>query len=259
MKNRERHFPSGVGGAHRLLARRYHMYWVLLLSALGGTAVIRLLLPAGWQKAAGILWAMFITCQSRAFAAGIAAVEKENGLISALYISGVKSGRFYLSLFLTGFAASIMCGAFVLWFSDPAVLAFGFGGIQWNTFLAGDLNRFLMGLLSLLLTHLCMSGLAMIPVSLSSTFSGCTMGVYFLTALYLGPAVWDVFFPLAGAWCFHPGVCSFWTAFRTQQLEAGTVPAHYAALCLTGFIFLSQMIGFLYAKRMFSGKGAAGR
>lgn len=259
MKKKERHFPSGLGGAHRLLARRYHMYWTLLLSALGGAAVIRLLVPLGWQEAAGILWAMFILCQSRAFTAGIAAVEKENGLISALYISGVKSGRFYLSLNFTGFMVSMLCGAFVLWFSDPAVLAFGLGGVKWDTFLAGDVNRFLMGLLSLLLTHLCMSGLAMIPVSLSSTFSGCTMGVYFLTALYLGPAVWDVFFPLPQAWCFHPGVCSFWTAFRIRQLEAGTVPAQYAALCLTGFIFLSRLVGFLCAKRMFSGKGAAGR
>lgn len=257
MKRKEKLFPSGLGGAHRLLARRYHMYWTLLLSALGGVAIIRLLVPLGWQKAAGILWAMFMVCQSRAFAAGVAAVEKENGLISALYISGVKPGRFFFSLCCTGFAASMLGGAFVLWFSEPAVLSIGLGGVKWDTVLSGDIHRFLFGLLVLLLTHLFMGGVAMIPVSLGTTFSGCTMGVYFLTALYLGPAVWDVFFPLPEAWAFHPGVCSFWTAFRTELFETGAVPAHHAALCLIGLVFLSRLIGFLCTRRMFGGKGAA--
>ncbi|MBE5778311.1 MAG: ABC transporter permease [Clostridiales bacterium] len=249
MKKHSKNSFWGLWGAQNRMVGRHRLFWLFPLLA------IRLLLPKDWQNPAAVLLAMVVACEAGILSMSMAVHEKENRLMPAFYIAGVKPGKYFLSKLLSGIIPMLLTGLIVIWFSDPDVLVVRFGKIKWDTVLNGDTQRLLKVSASSACMYLLASGFAMGLACFCSTVSGYSFAGIVLLVLLAGPAVWDAFFPLEAGFGFHPGVMFYWYLQRPELLAPPHEISKYYPLAAAVLLLISLLLGLICAGAMIRGKG----
>ena len=245
--------------AQRRMLGRTSTGWMYPLLCLGGVAVIRFLLPENLREAASVLLSLFAACGMSVISAATVMHEKENGLLPAFYISGVKPWRYLLSRCACAAVAAVVSGCFILWFGDPAVIRIEKGAVVWSALLQGNLPRLCMGAALMVLLSVCSVCLAMLPALCCDTLGGYTLSGAVLTALLLVPAAWDLLGSLPQGFLFHPAVLSARLLKSPEMLMHSLTlrPLLLPLAALGAFAVLCLVIGRLCAGGMLHGKGGA--
>lgn len=245
--------------AQRRMLGRASTGWMYPLLAVAGVAVIRFLLPEAYRETASLLLAMFLALGMSVIATAAVMHEKENGLLPAFYISGVKPWRYLLSRCCYAAVAALLSGCFVLWFGDPAVIRIEKGAVVWSALLQGNLPRLCMGAALMILLSVCSVCLAMLPALMCETLGGYTFSGAVLAVLLCGPAAWDLLSPLPQGFLFHPAVLAG-RLIRSPEMLARRLtlePLLMPLLSFALFALLCLAIGRLCAGGLLHGKGGA--
>lgn len=245
--------------AQRRMLGRLITGWLYPLVSVAGVMAIRFLLPENSAITASVILALAVACGLSVMSAATVMHEKENGLIPAFYISGIKPWKYLLSKCFHAALSAVLCGLFIFWFADPAVLRVQNGVMDWASLLSGSLLR--LGNASVLMAVISVSSLclAMIPARLCRSMSGYTVGGAFLLGLLLVPPVVDQLFSLSQGFLFHPYVLAGRILHTPEMLE---LTASYETLLLPlcilpVFASFSLGIGRLCAGGLLQGKGGA--
>lgn len=258
-RNKAKPFRALFSSQQRMM-NRHHIGWLYIPLALVGSLILRILITGKIWFDIAALFVCALSVEMSIFAAGSTIREKENGLLPAFYISGIKPVQYLFSRILPAMFSAVVSACILAWFSDPEVLDTKFGEILWYTILNGNLT--ILGLYALTAFFLSIMSVcfSMIPARFSSTMDGYSLSGAGLSLLLMVPPVWDVFSPLPDFFTWHPVVAAARLIKDPALLEPGlmtmdaSVLPHMLIVC-GSWTLLSLILGLLSVRGMLRLKG----